>query len=71
VPLGVLMLPLPSFSVPFQIAVAVRCMRASCGLPDSVRRIFRDRGADVGLNATNCFTLATRRNPALGVPQLC
>jgi hypothetical protein len=36
----VLMLPWPSFKVPFQIAEAVRCMGLSCGLPDSdaVRR---------------------------------
>src|SRR5580704_4101651 len=33
-PLAVLMLPCPSFSVPFQTAEAVRCMGFSCGLLD-------------------------------------
>src|SRR5580658_984383 len=65
-PLAVLMLPWPSFSVPFQTAEAVRCMWLSCGLRDfnSVRRISCGRDAAFGLSARNCFTLATVRNPA-------
>src|SRR5271156_912191 len=65
-PLAVLMLPWPSFNVPFQIAEAVRCMWLSCGLRDfySARRISCGRHAAFGLNARNCFTLATLRNPA-------
>src|SRR5271154_488894 len=58
------MLPWPSFSVPFQIAVAVRCMWLSYGLPDSVPRNSCGRGVAFGQSARNCFTLARLRNPA-------
>src|ERR1700733_8688730 len=65
-PLAVLMLPWPSFSVPFQTAEAVRCIWFSSGLRDfnSLRRIYCGRDMAFGLSARNCFTLATVRNPA-------
>src|SRR3984885_3382889 len=65
-PLAVLMLPWPSFSVPFQTAEAVRCIWFSSGLRDfnSLRRIYCGRDMAFGLSARNCFTLATIRNPA-------